>query len=151
MTRSDMRGLVIDTNVCLDLFVFEDPRVGRLRDLLQAQAVAAWTDEACRAEWLRVLGYPQLGLDHAARQAAVARFDGVMRRWPSGSGRDGTRKPPRCRDPDDQKFLDLAVNSGARWLLSRDEHLLSLARRATRDGLFAILTPQTWMEAYPRD
>jgi predicted nucleic acid-binding protein len=146
-----MPGLVIDTNVCLDLFVFEDPRVRRLREVLQAQAVAAWTDEACRAEWLRVLDYPQLGLDHAARQAAAARFDGVMRRWPSGSGHDGTRKPPRCRDPDDQKFLDLAVKAGARWLLSRDEHLLSLARRATRDDLFEILTPQAWMEAYPRD
>ena len=52
--------------------------------------------------------------------------------------------PPRCRDPDDQKFLDLAASSGARWLLSRDDHLLSLARRTRRDGLFEIVTPQAW-------
>ena len=51
---------------------------------------------------------------------------------------------PRCRDPDDQKFLDLATRVRARWLLSRDDHLLVLAKRARRDGLFAILTPSEW-------
>lgn len=136
--------IVLDTNVCLDLFVFDDPRCVRLHESLRAGEVIAVTDEACRAEWLRVLGYPALALDADRCEAATARFDAVMQIWPSSPDEPGTPKPPRCRDPDDQKFLDLAVRARARWLLSRDDHLLVLARRAARDGLFTIQPPDLW-------
>jgi hypothetical protein len=54
---------------------------------------------------------------------------------------------PRCADPDDQKFLALAANAGARWLLSRDRALLALAGRLRRAGGFAILAPSAWVPA----
>lgn len=136
--------IVLDTNVCLDLFVFGDPRCTRLHESLHAGEVIAITDEACRAEWLRVLGYPALALDAEGCEAATSRFDAVMRIWPSSAVELDAPKPPRCRDPDDQKFLDLAVRARARWLLSRDDHLLALARRAARDGLFTIQPPDHW-------
>jgi predicted nucleic acid-binding protein len=137
--------IVLDTNVCLDLFVFDDPRCLRLRDALHAGDVIAVTSASCREEWLRVLCYPQLALDEAAREAATARFDGLVQRCPPcPDGEEGAAKPLRCSDPDDQKFLDLALCAGARWLLSRDDHLLALARRARREGLFEILAPQEW-------
>src|SRR5687768_5380528 len=99
--------IVLDTNVCLDLFVFDDPRCARLHESLHAGTVIAVTDEACRSEWLRVLGYPALALPIDAREAATSRFDGVMRIWPSLPVEPDAPRPPRCRDPDDQKFLDL--------------------------------------------
>ena len=49
-----------------------------------------------------------------------------------------------CSDPDDQKFLELAQASGARWLVSRDNELLKLAPRCARDALFWIGLPQAW-------
>jgi len=49
----------------------------------------------------------------------------------------------RCSDGDDQKFIDLAVASGAIWLISRDRAVLRLARRASAFGL-AIVTPERW-------
>jgi len=49
----------------------------------------------------------------------------------------------RCSDSDDQKFIDLAVASGAAWLISRDRAVLRLARRASAFGL-AIVTPERW-------
>lgn len=136
--------IVLDTNVCLDLFVFNDARCRRLRDTLHAGEIIAVTDEACRAEWLRVLRYPALALDAERCEAATARFDAVMQVWPSSPAEPNAPKPPRCRDPDDQKFLDLALRAQARWLLSRDDHLLALARRAARDGLFTIQPPDHW-------
>lgn len=136
--------IVLDTNVCLDLFVFDDARCTPLREVLDSGEVIAVTDEACRDEWLRVLSYPQLKLDTAAREAATARFDRIMQPWPTAAGEGDGVKPPRCRDPDDQKFLELAAKAKARWLLTRDDHLLALARRTQRDGLFEILTPQAW-------
>jgi predicted nucleic acid-binding protein len=57
---------------------------------------------------------------------------------------------PRCGDPDDQKFLELALASGARWLLSKDNELLKLDRRTRSAGLFSIRLPQLWSIADAR-
>jgi predicted nucleic acid-binding protein len=57
---------------------------------------------------------------------------------------------PRCGDPDDQKFLELALASGARWLLSKDNELLRLDRRTSHTGLFSIRLPQLWSVADAR-
>ena len=140
--------IVLDTNVCLDLFVFDDLRCAGLRDALLREEVIAITDDACRGEWLRVLAYPQLQLDEAARAMAAQRFDAVMRHCAQDAATGETPAAPRCRDPDDQKFLDLALKARARWLLSRDDHLLALARRMKRDGRFDIVTPQAWTELH---
>lgn len=145
----DIDRIVLDTNVCLDLFVFDDPRCARLRDALRGGDVIAVTDDACRDEWLRVLRYPALQLDEALRDAATARFDAVLRDNASLRHEGAPPAIPRCRDPDDQKFLELAARVRARWLLTRDDHLLALAKRARRDGLFEILTPSEWCSMQP--
>lgn len=138
---------MLDTNVCLDLLLFQDPQGDALATALRAGAVVAVVDAQCRAEWLRVLGYPVLRLEDARRAALVEAFDALMQPVPDGTPRRvGT--PPRCADPDDQKFLQLAHDTGARWLLSRDRHLLVLARRCRREGRFEILTPQAWAAAF---
>jgi predicted nucleic acid-binding protein len=73
--------------------------------------------------------------------ATEARF-GILRGW----DRLATpvervfAAPFACSDPADQKFLDLAYTARADWLVTRDNALLKLARRARRDGL-KILTP----------
>lgn len=140
--------IVLDTNVCLDLFVFGDAQCTVLRDALRAGVVLALTDAACRDEWLRVLAYPQLALDAARRAAAVAAFDAALRLLPASTGMPaGLPRLPRCADPDDQKFLELAQAGGVRWLLSRDRELLKLARRTRREHGFDILAPQHWVPA----
>ncbi|MBD8873364.1 PIN domain-containing protein [Rhodanobacter sp. DHB23] len=142
--------LVLDTNVCLDLFVFGDAQCMALREALRAGTVEAATDAACRDEWLEVLGYPQLALDAARRDAAAAAFDAHLRLLPEAERQPVPALPglPRCADPDDQMFLELAQACGAQWLLSRDKELLKLARRTRRDHGFDIVTPQDWSGAY---
>ena len=140
--------VVLDTNVCLDLFLFRDPRVAALGAALQSGQVQAVTDAACRDEWLRVLQYPQLALDEAARGRAVAAFDAMVECvCISERAEAALARLPRCRDPDDQKFLELARNAGASWLLSRDDELLRLGRRTRHGGLFGIIEPQAWPPA----
>lgn len=148
MTVSTPR-LVLDTNVCLDVFVFADPRTALLYEALRRGDVVGLTDPACRAEWLRVLAYPRLALEASRQQAATHAFDDCLRICDVDIGAVAEpRSLPRCRDPDDQKFLDLAARAGARWLLSRDTHLLTLASRARRAGLFEILQPQAWADTF---
>src|SRR5688572_12013394 len=69
--------VVVDTNVCLDLFLFQDPHAARLHADLQTGAVVAVTNAECRGEWLRVLQYPQLRLDDVARATLVSAFDAL--------------------------------------------------------------------------
>ncbi|MGY0556344.1 PIN domain-containing protein [Lysobacter sp. A421] len=143
-----MHRIVLDTNVCLDLLLFNDPRVRALKAALRAGDVIAVGNHDCRAEWLRVLRYPVLKLDEDRCTTMVAAFDAVTTPLHAMEAATGSRPDvalPRCSDPDDQKFLQLACDSGARWLLSRDRHLLSLARRCKREGLFEITTPDQWI------
>lgn len=138
--------VVLDTNVCLDAFVFDDPRVAPLVAALAAGDVEAVTRADCRDEWLAVLRYPALKLDEAAIVAATLRFDASVTVLAS----EVPRMPlPRCRDPDDQKFLELAATAGAAVLFSRDAEVLRLGRRALRDGLFAIVKPEDWSLSPP--
>jgi putative PIN family toxin of toxin-antitoxin system len=138
--------IVLDTNVCLDLFVFRDPLCSHLLAAMQRGVVQAVTREDCRDEWRRVLHYPQLPIEGAQRAALVAAFDATIQLLPPEASAGHADEPglPRCADPDDQKFLELALASGARWLLSKDKELLKLDRRTCGAGLFAIRLPQLW-------
>lgn len=135
--------LVLDTNVALDLFVFRDAACARLERALRQGEVQAVVDAACRDEWLTVLGYPAFGLDAAARAQALAAFDRSVSLLGELAAPAGV-KLPRCADPDDQKFLELALAAGAQCLLSKDKALLQLARRTEREGWFRILCPSAW-------
>ncbi|HEY8328899.1 MAG TPA: putative toxin-antitoxin system toxin component, PIN family [Rhodanobacter sp.] len=137
--------IVLDTNVCLDLFVFHEPQSAALHVAMQDGTIEAVTRADCRAEWLRVLHYPQLPVTAAARPAIEAAFDALVRCLPDELATAPADVPlPRCADPDDQKFLELAQASGARWLVSKDNELLKLAPRCARDALFWIGLPQAW-------
>lgn len=143
----DSWRLVPDTNVCLDLFVFEDPHCASLLAAIRGGEVQLITREDCRAEWLAVLAYPKLQLDEARRLKACEAFDQYVQCAPAAQGLADLDTLPRCRDRDDQKFLQLALQVGAAALLTRDAQLLRLARRTQRDGLFAILPPTAWQRA----
>ena len=137
---------VPDTNVCLDLFVFGDPRCAALLAAVRVGEAELITREDCRAEWQAVLAYPKLKLDDRRRVLAAEAFDRYMRCLPQQEDVTGAVLP-RCRDRDDQKFLQLAQQAAAAALMTRDAELLRLDRRTQRDGLFAILPPAAWRDA----
>ena len=126
--------VVIDTNIALDLLVFEDPAQAALRQALAAGALEWIATAAMRDELARVLGYPLIArrLQAAGRQAqaVLAAFDAGTRRI------EGVppRAPCVCSDPDDQVFIDLAVAQGAR-LLSKDRAVLSMRKRLATLGV----------------
>ena len=148
----DPAPIVLDTNVCLDLLVFADPRVVPLGKALEEGHVIAIANRETREEWIRVLAYPALRLDIKRRAVLLEAFDDLVQcaGKPAAAGANALAATtlPRCGDPDDQKFLELARDASARWLLSRDRDLLLLAARCRRDGLFSILTPQSWADEF---
>lgn len=133
--------LVLDTNVLLDLWLFEDPSVQSLRWALASGGARALRSAACDAEFIDVLARPAFGLDQATRDALWAR-------WMACSEPIGAVAPAplACADPDDQKFLDAAFSACASALLTRDRALLLLARRAAAAGL-SICVPSALFPA----
>ena len=133
--------IVIDTNVCLDLFVFHDPRWADLLAALESGAVEAVTRADCRDEYNIVLHYSHLPLDEASRPLAAARFDALIKVVaPAESG----IRLPVCTDKDDQKFLEVARDAGAEVLITKDKALLKLARRLDKAGMFKVMVPEKW-------
>lgn len=139
MPLSSPPRVVLDTNVVLDLLHFRDPAVAGVEAALAAGLIVALTSEPCLEELRRVLAYPQFALDAAAQAALFSRYASMTERMPL----DGTdaAELPRCTDPDDQKFLELAWHGAAYCLVTKDKALLKLARRLARMGSFAIVLP----------
>jgi predicted nucleic acid-binding protein len=136
--------LVLDTNVALDWVAFADPRVHPIADAIERGALRAATSSACLRELRRALGYAQVKLDAAAQTLAFQRYTAYAAVFDiSGSAAAGAL--PRCEDPDDQKFLELAWHAGASYLLTRDKALLKLAHLVARLGRFSVLAPQDFI------
>lgn len=134
MTRPAPR-VVLDTNVLLDFWVFDDPVARPLRAALENGRLVALRDGATVDELADVIARLKFGLV-AQRQMEILRewdraAEPVARVFPSSLV---------CSDLLDQKFLDLAATTRADWLVSKDKALLKLARRARAQGLF-ILRP----------
>lgn len=134
--------LVLDTNVVLELLHWRDPRSEALGIALAAGRARCCTDAACLAELERVLAYPQFALDAAAQQALHADYRALATRIDAAWPEEALAALPRCRDRDDQKFMELALRCGADLLVTRDKELLRLARSRRRPAPFAIVVPE---------
>jgi putative PIN family toxin of toxin-antitoxin system len=145
--------LVLDTNVCLDLFVFRDTRWRCLYDAMVNGTVEAITRHDCRAEWLAVLDYARFNLTVEEKTRCIQEFDDLIKisTAPSTLLLPTTTRQcrlPRCTDRDDQKFLELALDATARFLVTKDKALLKLNGKCRRAGLFEIVKPEYWIAAF---
>jgi putative PIN family toxin of toxin-antitoxin system len=135
------RRVVLDTNVLVSLYVFTDSRFAPLRARIESGAWQAITNDACLGEFRRVLGYPMFALTEKQQQEAIAAYSSSVVSF-VGPPVHGLTSLPRCKDRDDQKFLELSRDSGTDWLVTADKALLRLARRDRLRDLFCILTPE---------
>jgi uncharacterized protein len=133
--------VVLDTNVLVSLYVFADSRFASLRARIESGEWQAVTSEACFGEFRRVLGYPLFALTEAQQAGALAAYAASALHHLAAVPATAAALP-RCKDRDDQKFLELARDSAADWLITADKALLCLARRERLRGLFRILTPE---------
>jgi putative PIN family toxin of toxin-antitoxin system len=130
---------VLDTNAWLDLLVFADPALdGFVATVNRGDACVA-VDRRALAELARVLGYPALQLDDTVAAMHLARATELSQEF------DVMPMPlPRCRDRDDQMFLEIAVAARAVALLTRDDELLRMTGRMAREYGVAVVPPSAW-------
>ena len=133
-------NLVLDTNAVLDWLVFHNPASQPFAQAIVSGEVRWIVNAAVRDE-----------LAHVLARGVVDRWQpDLLLLWQTWERRatpieqpsqSSPQRRPQCSDTDDQKFIDLALDSGARWLITRDRALLKLARRARSLGL-VIVTPE---------
>ena len=127
MTAAARQSVVLDTNIVLDVFVFNDALAQPLKKALEAGELDWLATQAMRDELERVLAYPQiiprLAFYELGAADVLAAFDRHVRLTgvPAKAG-------VTCSDADDQKFIDLAVVAKA-ILLSKDRAVTSMAKR----------------------
>ena len=148
--QTAVQRIVIDTNVCLDLFLFRDPRWQELMDGLKRGDIEAVTSASCRMEFTLVLAYEKMQLSTESQAAILQEFDQLIRLidLPTDPYATNAIKLPLCKDRDDQKFLELAYASQADTLITKDKALLKLARKTIRSQLFRIFSPESWLASY---
>jgi putative PIN family toxin of toxin-antitoxin system len=119
--------LVLDTNIVLDLLVFGDAQARPVSEGLAAGSLRWLATASMREELARVLAYPKLA-------PRVRRHRGSADSVLSDFDRQATlvevpeKAAVTCGDPDDQKFIDLAIAHRC-TLLSKDRDVLRMRKR----------------------
>ena len=122
--------VVIDTNVVLDMFVFQDRRTLVLLQCLQTGPCQWIATSPMREELRLVLAYPHI---EAKLLRTGGRADDVLARFDAWVvlQSEATKTIFTCKDADDQKFIDLAV-AHQTALISKDKAILCMAKRLAR-------------------
>jgi putative PIN family toxin of toxin-antitoxin system len=115
--------VVLDTNVLVSALLFFGPP-NKLVTLWQEGRIVLLISKEVLVEYLRVLSYPKFGLTQAEIKALIA--ESVLPYVETVTV--GTHPPVISEDPADDKFLFLADDGHARYIVSGDKHLLSLEK-----------------------
>jgi putative PIN family toxin of toxin-antitoxin system len=124
--------VVLDTNIVLDLLIFQDPRCAALQLALQNKTFTWIATQVMRDELERVLTYthlqPRMVFYQISAEQVLMQFD---------AGAELRAVAARCQfvctDADDQKFIDLAAEHRA-TLVSKDKAVLRLRKRLATLG-----------------
>ena len=124
--------VVLDTNILLDVLVFDDSRAHPLRAALIAGDLDAVATEKTVAEFLDVIGREQFSLSQEKQNE-------IMSQWQSWSRLINDEvldvAPWKCKDRDDQVFINLAYTLKPALLISKDKLVLKIAKRAQKNGI----------------
>jgi putative PIN family toxin of toxin-antitoxin system len=127
-----MKSVVFDTNVLLDIFVFNDFRVMHIKEALLNQQLDALASEQTLEELSDVIARPLFSLNEDDQEKIILGWRSIARVI---AAKDIVKAPWECQDQDDQVFLDLAYTVKPSMLISKDNAVLKLASRAVKEGV----------------
>ncbi len=127
-----MQIAVFDTNVLLDLFVFNDFRAIHLKQALLDKKIDAIATPRTLEEFADVLSRPLFSLTTVDQKKILQQWISLARIL---DDKNIVQSPWKCQDPDDQVFLDLAYTARPCTLISKDNEVLKFANTALTDGV----------------
>jgi putative PIN family toxin of toxin-antitoxin system len=139
-----MRRLVLDTNILVSALLFQNGHLAWLRRSWQTRRISPLLCRATTDELLRVLAYPKFRLH---RDEIAALLGDLLPYAETVDQPLPAPEAPRCRDSEDQVFVDLLGATGADALVTGDCDLLALAAQCD----LPILTPVQLRETLSGD
>ena len=127
-----MKPVILDTNILLDIFVFNDERASNLKQAIVDGSVPAVASQKTLFEFADVISRPLFKLDEVTQAAIFDQWQSLARQHDDSNL---ATAPWKCQDPDDQIFLDLAYQFRPAILISKDNALLHIASRAAQDDI----------------
>jgi len=127
-----MKPVVLDTNILLDIFVFNDERALQLKKALFDKATQFLASQKTIEEFADVISRPLFKLDKQTQTAILAQWQSIAEQQDDSNLASA---PWQCQDPDDQIFLDLAYQLRPTILISKDNAVLQIAHRAASENI----------------
>jgi putative PIN family toxin of toxin-antitoxin system len=127
-----MKPVVLDTNILLDIFVFNDERALQLKKALFDKATQFLASQKTIEEFADVISRPLFKLDKQTQTAILTQWQSIAEQQDDSNLASA---PWQCQDPDDQIFLDLAYQLRPTILISKDNAVLQIAHRAASENI----------------
>ena len=127
-----MKLVVLDTNILLDIFVFNDERAVDLKQAILEQSIQVVASQKTLEEFADVLSRPLFKLDEESQEAILVQWKSIAHQVDDSNLAPA---PWKCQDADDQIFLDLAYQLRPAILISKDNAVLQIASRAAPENI----------------
>jgi putative PIN family toxin of toxin-antitoxin system len=134
-------SIVLDTNVLVSGLLRAAGPPGRILDLVVSGTVSLALDGRIFAEYCHMLDRPEFGFS----PARIADLTDVL--WRASAHVQPARLDLRLPDPDDAKFIEVAVSAGAEALVTGNiRHYPPHQRHGVR-----VATPRDWLSGWLRE
>jgi putative PIN family toxin of toxin-antitoxin system len=127
-----MKLVVLDTNILLDIFVFNDERAAGLKEAIVGRSIQVVASQKTFEEFADVISRPLFKLDEKIRAGILAQWKSIAQQHDDSNLAPA---PWQCKDADDQIFLDLAYQLRPAILISKDNAVLEIANRAIQENI----------------
>ena len=131
--------VVLDNNVLLSALLFHSGALSWLRAAWRSGGIRLLASRQTVAELVRVLAYPKFSLDAEEQRDLL---DDYLPCCETILVPDPPPTVPKCRDPSDRPFLELALAGRADALVTGDADLLAL----TDAFLVPIMSPTAFRQ-----
>jgi putative PIN family toxin of toxin-antitoxin system len=127
-----MKSVVLDTNILLDIFVFNDLRAADLKQAILAGNIKPIASQKTLAELVDVISRPLFKLSQESQSEILEQWHSVISLLDDSNL---VSAPWKYQDQDDQIFLDLAYQLRPTILISKDNAVLQLASCAVQEHI----------------
>ena len=127
-----MKPVVLDTNILLDILVFNDERAADLKQAILSRTIKPIASQKTLAELADVISRPRFELSQAMQVEILQQWHSVISLLDDSQLASA---PWKCQDQDDQIFLDLAYQLRPAILISKDKAVLEIASQAMQENI----------------
>lgn len=120
---------ILDTNIVLDLLLFQDQSVSLLRQYIENGSLQPVGHYETFYELADVIGRSQFNLSESEQKEILQKWLAIHLIYPKVLDTE-----TYCKDHDDDKFFNLARTVKASYLFSKDKKVLKARSKAKRFG-----------------